>query len=213
MACKRGNAMLRQQTCYGLGLALAATIAAACSATTPPPGGRLTARQQVLATEAIDSALEKVAWPKFNGTSVFVEIGTPAADDERDYLKSAVSAAVAEHGGKLAADAKSADYILLVLGKSVGVDENKTFFGIPSLESSLLPVGLPEIALYLSKQELAVARLQTVLADRRRGGVKARSRPIDSEVWVRDKRVLFFNSHETNSTKVDSVGSTTANSD
>lgn len=115
--------------------AVCATLAA-CSATTPPPGGRLTARQQILATEAIDSALAQVRWPKLDGRSVFVEIGAPSEDDERAYLKNAVSAALAENGARLAPDVESADYVLLVLGKAVGVDEERTFFGIPALERS-----------------------------------------------------------------------------
>lgn len=183
-------------------LAAATFITIGCSATTPPPGGRLAASQQLLASEAVDRALAQVDWPDFRGRSVFVDIGSPAADDERHYLESAVTAAVAEHGGKVTSDLKTADYAVTVLGKAVGVDEDRTFFGIPALQSSLLPVGLPEIAIYRASEQKGVAKLETVVAGRTRGGHVVRSGPVESETWIRDKQVLLFGSRETNAPDV-----------
>jgi hypothetical protein len=189
-------------------LDLAAVLATAimaqtgCSATTPPPGGRLAASQQLLASEAVDRALAQVDWPNFRGRSVFVDIGSPAADDERHYLESAVTAAVAEHGGKVTPDLKSADYAVTVLGKAVGVDEDRTFFGIPALQSSLLPVGLPEIAIYRASQQKGVAKLETIVAGRSKGGHVVRSGPVESEAWIREKQVLVFGSRESNAPDV-----------
>ena len=182
-------------------VALALTVSitsAACSATTQPPGGRLTASQQILASEAIDRALEQLTWPNVDGRKVFVDIGAPAAADERGYLETAVTAEIAKRGAKLAPDLKSADYALVVLGKAIGIDENRTFFGIPAIESTLLPVGLPEIPFYKSDRQKGVVKLETVLADRKRGGVIARSGLVESETWVRDRRILLFALHDTN---------------
>jgi hypothetical protein len=187
---------------------IAAVVAAAilvqtgCSATTPPPGGRLAASQQLLASEAVDRALAQVDWPSFDGRTVFVDIGSPAADDERHYLESAVTAAVAEHGGKVTSELKTADYAVTVLGKAVGVDEDRTFFGIPALQSSLLPVGLPEIAIYRATQQRGVAKLETIVASRNKGGHVVRSGPVESETWIREKQVLVFGSRDSNAPDV-----------
>lgn len=183
-------------------LAAATLLVTGCSATTPPPGGRLAASQQLLASEAVDRALAQVDWPDFRGRTVFVDIGSPAADDERHYLESAVTAAVAEHGGKVTSDLKTADYSVTVLGKAVGVDEDRTFFGIPALQSSLLPVGLPEIAIYRASEQKGVAKLETVVAGRSHGGHVVRSAPVESETWIRDKQVLLFGSRESNAPDV-----------
>lgn len=150
----------------------------------------------------MDRALAQVDWPDFRGRSVFIEIGSPAGEDERHYLESAVSAAVAEHGGKVTSGLEGADYAVTVLGKAVGVEEDRTFFGIPALQSSLLPVGLPEIAIYRASQQKGVAKLETVVAGRNHGGHVVRSGPVESETWIRDKRVLLFDSRESNAPDV-----------
>jgi hypothetical protein len=169
-----------------------------CSAATPPPGGRLAAGQQLLATEAVDRALAQVEWPNFRGRSVYVDVGSPAAEDERHYLESAVMTAIAERGAKITPDLKSADYVVVVLGKAVGVDEKKTFFGVPALQSSLLPVGLPEIALYKATEQKGIAKLETVVANNKPAGHVVRQGPVESETFVRDRRILVFNRHDTN---------------
>jgi hypothetical protein len=196
--------MPREETRGAITAALAAAIAiAGCSATTPPPGGRFAATQQLLTSEAVDRAVGQMDWPDFRGRSVFIDIGSPAAADERHYLESAVAACIAEHHGKMTSDLSAADYSVMVLGKAVGVDENRTFFGIPALQSSLLPVGLPEIALYRSSQQKGVAKLETVVAGRKRGGHVVRTGPMESETWIREKRVLIFDSRETNAPEIE----------
>jgi hypothetical protein len=168
-----------------------------CASTVPPPGGRLTASQQLLTTEAIDRALAQLDWPDFHGRSVFVDIGSTAAPDERHYLESAVTAAVAQRGAKITPELKSADFAVIVLGKALGVDQKDTFFGIPAIQSALLPVGLPEIAFYKASEQKGVAKLETVVADRKQRQV-SHSGVVESQTWVRDKRILVFNLHDAN---------------
>lgn len=174
-----------------------------CASTVPPPGGRLTASQQLLTTEAIDRALAQLDWPDFHGRAVFVDIGATAAPDERHYLESAVTAAVAARGAKITPDLKAADFAVIVLGKALGVDQRDTFFGIPAIQSALLPVGLPEIAFYKASEQKGVAKVETVVADRKRREVR-RSPVVESQTWVRDKRVLVFNMHDSNATELSS---------
>jgi len=182
-------------------LATGALAILGCSAATPPPGGRLAANQQLLASEAVDRALAQIELPDFRGRKVYVDIGSPAGEDETRYLHSAVVAAVAEHGGKVTPDLKVADYAVVVLGKAVGVEEDKTFFGIPSLQSSFLPVGLPEIALYKSTESKGIAKLETVVASRK-GGHVVRNGPVESQTWIKEKSVLLFGSTDTNAPDV-----------
>jgi len=191
--------MPRWKTWSGTVIALAAaTVALGCSTTVQPPGGRLTASQQILATEAIDRALDGLQWPNVDGRSVFVDIGAPAAEDERRYLQTAVTSRIAERGARVASDLKSADYALVVLGKAIGIDESRTFFGIPAMQSSLVPIGVPEIPLYKSDRQKGVAKLETFLTNRKRGGVVAHSDTVNAETWVRDRTILLFNMHDAN---------------
>jgi hypothetical protein len=175
-----------------------------CAATVQPAGSGLTASQQLIATEAIDRALDELQWPNVDGHKVFVEIGAPASDDEQRYLRSALAARIAERGGKVAPDLKSADSELVVLAKAMGIDATQTFFGLPTLQSSLVPVGLPEIPLYKATQQKGVAKLETLLVDRKRGGVYAHPDPVKSEIWVKDWTVLFFSKHDANTHVLDS---------
>jgi hypothetical protein len=183
--------------------AFAATIAAyACSTTVQPPGGRLTASQQILTTDAIDRALDDLQWPNVDGRSVFVDIGAPAAEDERRYLQSAITARIVERGARIVSDLKSADYAFVVLAKAVGIDEHRTFFGIPAMQSPLLPIGVPEVPLYKSDRQEGVARLETFLTNRKRGGVIAHSPTVSAQTWVRDRTILLFSMHDGNDAQV-----------
>jgi hypothetical protein len=177
---------------------------AGCAATVQPAGGGLTASQQLIASEAIDRALDELRWPNVDGHKVFIEIGATAGEEEQRYLRSALAARVAERGGKVVTDLKTADSELVVLAKAMGIDATQTFFGLPTLQSSLVPVGLPEIPLYKATQQKGVAKLETVLVDRKRGGVYAHPEPVKSEIWVKDWTVLFFSTRDANTHVLDS---------
>lgn len=166
--------------------------------TTPPPGGRLSTSQQILATEAVDRALARAEWPDLKKRKVYVDVAAPSGDQEKAYLANTVSAEVASRGGILAPDLKSADTALIVNADAIGLEQNRTFVGLPAVESAMIPIGIPELTVYSSEREEGYARIELVFADLKKGGVLARSGPKDSETWQQDRKYVVIPTHDSN---------------
>jgi hypothetical protein len=66
----------------------------------------------------------------------------------------------------------------------------------PAIQTSLVPVGVSEIALYKSDRRRGVAQLETFLTNRKRGGLIAHLDVVDGETWVRDRTILLLNVHD-----------------
>lgn len=179
-------------------IALLAATAAGCTMTTPPPGGRLSTSQQILASEAVDRALAQVEWPNLHKRKVFVDVAAPSGDQERQYLENQISAEAASRGAILAPDLKSADCALLVQADAIGLEQNRTFIGLPQVESAMIPIGIPEITVYNSEREEGFARLNLVFADLKKGGVLARSGPVKSDTWQQDRKYVVIPTHDSN---------------
>lgn len=177
---------------------LLAAVAPGCSITTPPPGGRLSSSQQILATEAVDRALARVEWPDIRKKKVFIDVAAPSGDEEKAYLANTVAAEAASRGAILAPDMKSADTALIVNADAIGLEQNKTFVGLPAVESSMIPIGVPELTVYSSEREESYARIELVFADLKKGGVLARSGPLDSETWAHERKYVVIPTHDSN---------------
>ncbi len=160
--------------------------------------------QQVLTSEAVERAFDKLEWPDFTGRSVYVEIGSMAADETVRYLRAAARARIAEHGGILASKADTADFIAIVLESGVGTEYNETFFGLPPIQSVLLPISLPEIAVYKRSREQGVAKAEVVFSDRQRGGAFYRTGPALGQTHYNEWSVLIVGGSSTD-TALDQV--------
>lgn len=192
------NARPEQASRFLALVVLLAAVAPGCSITTPPPGGRLSSSQQILATEAVDRALARVEWPDIKKRKVFIDVAAPSGDQERSYLANTVAAEVAARGAILAPDLKSADTALLVNADAIGLEQNRTFVGLPAVESALIPIGVPEITVYNSEREESYARIELVFADLKKGGVLARTGPLDSETWAQERKYIVIPTHDSN---------------
>ncbi len=178
------------------GMLVAAALCSACLTTKPQPGGRLSPSEQVLASEAVDRAVDRLEWPDVDGKKVHVSVAAPSGDPEKKYLETAVSAELVERGAVLTPDSDKARYELLVLADAVGVEETSTFFGLPAAEGSLIPVALPEIALYDASRAEGYAKVEIVLTDLKQGGIVARSGPMSGDTSLQKRRVLLFKSRD-----------------
>lgn len=175
---------------------VATTLLAGCASTKAQPGGRLSPSEQVLASEAVDRAVERLEWPDVDGERVFLSVAAPSGDPEKLYLQNAITAELVERGAVLAPDAESARYAVLVLADAVGVEETSAFFGLPATQSALIPIGLPEIALYDSSRARGYARVEVVLTDLKQGGIVGRSGPVAGETYLQKRKILLFGSEE-----------------
>ncbi|HYD49506.1 MAG TPA: hypothetical protein VEB21_14215, partial [Terriglobales bacterium] len=91
--------------------ALLLAVFGGCSTTRRITNSTNTGLQQLLTTEAVDRALAKMSFPNLGGRSVYVEVGAPADCGEKEYLRRAVAAKLAEAGATVAHRHCDADYL------------------------------------------------------------------------------------------------------
>lgn len=176
-----------------------------CATVKPPPGGRLSASEQLLASEAVDRAVARLEWPELERKKVHVSVASPAGDPEEGYLENAVKAALVDRGAVLASEAKGADYELLVLADAVGIEASTSFFGLPAAQSAIIPIALPAIALYDSSRTEGYAKVELVFSDLKRGGVIARSGPFDGGSYLQKRTILLFPSRDSDTPAAERV--------
>ncbi len=110
-----------------------------------------TAIEQLLVTQAIEKSLErKDAFSLPLSEDSTIKLETTGLASEHRFLIGAVSRWLEEQGLRLAPDNQEATYNIQILVQSLGTEQSQSFFGMPPVQSILLPFSLPEISLYVA---------------------------------------------------------------
>jgi hypothetical protein len=121
-----------------------------------------TAMEQLLISNAVDQALDRVEFPQLAGQSVFIEDKYVECVD-KTYVVACVRHRVLASGAKLADKADNADLVLEVRSGGVGTDKVETFFGMPSIAlPGPMPINLPEVKLIGRETQSGTAKLGIV---------------------------------------------------
>jgi hypothetical protein len=140
---------------------LALLISAGCATTRYTDTSR-TAMEQLLISNAVDQALDRVEFPQLAGQSVFIEDKYVECVDKA-YVVACVRHRVLSSGAKLADKADSADLVLEVRSGGVGTDKVETFFGVPKIAlPGPMPISLPEVKLVGRETQSGTAKLGVV---------------------------------------------------
>ncbi len=122
-----------------------------------------TGTEQLLISNAIDQALDKVDFGAFSGEKIALEEKYLDAVD-KSYLMSSIRHRLAYYGATVVSDAKEADIILEARSGAVGTDNSETFYGVPEV---VLPgmLSLPEMKLITRSQQRGTAKIGIVAYD------------------------------------------------
>ena len=186
---------------------LVAVLAAALAASACSIGpGRLTlprtATEQVLVTDSIESALDELDWPKFDGEAVIVRTAAPGVELDENSLRRSAEKRLAAQGARVTQDEDDADYVLTAIAGALGIDRSRRFFGLMGVSASAIPLTIPEMAIFSHSRSEGYARTEIVLSDAHKGGVVHRSGPTRAETFSWSRVILFvFTSRDTNSSR------------
>jgi hypothetical protein len=121
-----------------------------------------TAMEQLLISNAVDQALDRVEFPQLAGQSVFVDDKYMECVDKA-YVVGCVRHRVLASGAKLADKVEGADLVLEVRSGGVGTDKVETFFGFPKIAlPGPMPISLPEVKLISKETQSGTAKLGIV---------------------------------------------------
>ncbi len=122
-----------------------------------------TGAEQLLISNSVDQALNKVDWTPFHGKSVFVEEKYIDCVDKA-YVIGSIRHRVATAGAKLAAAADKSDIVLEVRSGGVGTDISDAFVGIPAVTVPGF-LTLPDIRFVTHQLETGTAKIGLIAYD------------------------------------------------
>lgn len=195
----------------GLVLVVCASSVAACALPREVSRTPRSAIEQLLLTHSVARALEDVPVPLPAGAVVAVEVSGLQADrvqvriDEESahqgvmnspswdlaYVRDAVAGHLGELGYLVQSRANEADYVVRAMVESMGTNQGKTFFGLPSIQSVVIPFALPQLTLYQELSQVAHVRVHLDLFENRSGRF-VRSTPWSSGSSYYNQYTVFF---------------------
>jgi len=139
-------------------------FSAGCTTTKSSNTSR-TAKEQLLISNSIDQALNKVDFSAFNGAKVFIDDKYLECVD-KNYLVGSVRHRTLRSGAQLVEKADAADVILEVRSGGVGTNSSDMFVGVPEVSLPVpLPISLPEIRLMSKQEQSGIAKIGIVAYD------------------------------------------------
>ena len=103
-----------------------------------------------------------------------------------------VEARLGELGLPVRGSREEARYLLRIVVEALGTEQGKTFFGMPPVQSVLIPFALPQLTLYEEQRQQAYARFTIDVYDARTGEL-IRSTPwYEGAAYYNQYTVLFF---------------------
>lgn len=124
-----------------------------------------------------------------NGEQYIGIIDAPSWD--LGYVRDAVAGRLGKLGYRVISAAGDRAYVARVMVESLGTNQGITFFGMPPVQSVLIPFSLPQLTLYQEIDQLAHVRLYVDLYDSRTGRF-IRSTPSWIGTAYYNQYTLFF---------------------
>lgn len=124
-----------------------------------------TAKEQLLISNSVDRALDKVDFQPFRGRSVFLQDEYLESVD-KNYIVGSIRHRIFSVGGRLVDSPEHAEIILEARSGGVGTDTSEMFLGTPELNlPGPLPVSLPEVKLISRSRQTGTAKVGLIAYD------------------------------------------------
>jgi hypothetical protein len=159
----------------GVGLGLLLPLAAGCG-TVKTTGTARSATEQLLLTNAWDTALQKVDFRPLTGVPVYLDTSNINATIDQGWIVSSLRQAMLQQGVLLRTKPEQAQWIVEPRVGAYGTDEYSLLVGIPqtTIPGTItgMPQGtIPEIPLAKRSEQQAIAKLALFAYDRSSGQI------------------------------------------
>ncbi len=169
-----------------------------------------TAVEQVLLTQAVSQALNNLTLQLPAGVNIELDATGLESDRSRlrmtnsdlgslnspnrdiPYIRDPVVAELGRRGYPVWARETESPYLVRVMAESFGSMQGITFFGMPPVQSLLIPFALPELTLYKQQNQSGYARLHVDIYDNRTGEFLGSSATLVGRTFYNQYTMLFF---------------------
>ena len=131
-----------------------------CTTTQRTTQSKRTAVEQLLISESILRSLPKKSnepLPIPSGSTVTLNTSghkdRPDLTPDHDLLQEILAGWFGQQGYLIQKDKKNAKYRADIIVSAIGTEEDKTFIGLPPVNSQIIPFSLPELAIYKSENQ------------------------------------------------------------
>jgi hypothetical protein len=156
----------RRTRSFSAALAVMALVGCTSISTTNTPR---TSTEQLLISNAIDGALDKINFTPFAGTNVYLEEKYVEGVDSK-YLIASVRHRVLHAGARLVSKPDEADVVLELRNGGIGTASQDSYVGTPQIGIPGM-VSLPEVKLLERKRQQGAAKIGLVAYDSRTGEI------------------------------------------
>lgn len=170
-----------------------------------------TAVEQLLLTQAVELALHNLTAALPERASLLVEVTglqTDRAhlnmmtdlgrgvlhDPSLDLLliRDVTATALGRMGYQISPPKTDPAYLARVVVESFGTTQSLSFFGLPPIQSVVIPITLPELVLYKLQRQNGYARLHVDFFDNPTGGYVGSTSTIIGRTYYNQYKILFF---------------------
>ncbi|MER2512356.1 MAG: hypothetical protein ABTQ25_08060 [Nitrosomonas ureae] len=173
-----------------LGLVLAGFLTG-CSTTQKVTSSARTATEQLLISEAVMRSVAKspdFSLPIPQGSVVKLDMFGISGD--KDLVKGVVAGWLGQQG--YIAQDESATYRINVIVDSLGTEYSNTFFGIPPIAATLIPIALPKLSFYEADSQTGYARFHLDIFEMPSGRFVGTTPPFIADTHFNMHTVLFL---------------------
>lgn len=170
-------------------------LLSACSTTQKITNSVRTATEQLLVSEAVVRSLPKQPdslLPLPQGAIVKLDISISAISADKDVIRGIIAGWLGQRGYIVQDGAENATHRINIVVDSLGTELGNTFFGIPPVQGSLIPISLPELALYKAEYQTGYARFHLDIFELPSGRFVGSSPQFLADTFYNAYTVLFL---------------------
>lgn len=175
------------------GMLVCLSLLQACTALDRPSHSNPSAIEQLLLSQALEQSLyhdETPSIPLPVGTGVTLDTAGLSAPHQN--LRESLVAWLGDQGFSVKGDETQAQYRLALNVQAIGTENGLSFFGIPPVQSSVVPVSLPELSIYKAQHFVGYSRFSFDIFELSTGNF-VRSTPwFQGSTYYNTYTVFFF---------------------
>jgi len=166
----------------------------ACSTTQTTTQTRRTAIEQLLLSQAIERSFSERVKTVYQlpfpyGTKITLDIAGISTDI--NVVGEIIGGWLGEQGYVLVKP-ENAEYSVTIIVSSLGTEYGETFFGIPPVKGSIIPIAFPELSIYKSQNQLGYINFYFKIIELPSGRFIQSTPPYFAETFYNDYTVMFL---------------------
>jgi hypothetical protein len=166
-------------------------LISACSTTQKQTQTARSAIEQLLLSEAIARSLpQKIDPPLPIPDNANVKLDISGSSIDKDIMRQIIAGWLGERGYIVQDEGEKATHRIHVVTGSLGTESGNAFFGMPPVQAALIPIALPELALYKAVYQTGYVKFYFNISEFPSGRFIQSTPPYFAETYYNDYTIL-----------------------